>query len=1431
MAHLLPNDHRIEQKLLCAQLVCECFQLDDQGEREHWQPIADQLVVAKIYLLKFAPLTIQLRNEHGKPIRRRMGQCYRLQLQTAQHGELLRDLALAEPGVLLEMASQIFVLYRQQRQHRILGLNFISAPDANEFMLCVAAAYQDQEAHIQELNRRPASTLSSTPVSSPAAAAKAVTPDTRLQPARPHRKSITLKQTIDPATLSAGPGPATTPNSQPGTDAVQIAWIARANAPSHDQPDADAPLAGSWSDLEWVTARGRLDDPIALIRNSELALSLQAHDLRNACVGQHGEHADVVLLAVLHKGLLAIKLPSTIAAARLATHLLELMLEQEFGSIKGTQQLRDALVDAIQETLDEYQDLERHFGMTQLQHTSDAYLLQHREQLLLQLHRLQMFTTVIPDLASDRPVGVQHVLAGLTPSTRAQLPPTWASTIPAVYYVSVRTEFSRASGGSSVTPSASRRDSIGSNASSPHQSARLRRKATVKLQNHVRVALPGEGYTTLHRANCVRGADVLQSACRKRNMVPADLLLLVTERGRERWFPLDEVVTDAHEEFRLAVRATRRLVLKKTQPDETLGFRLGRKDKLLKMIAAARAEHTESADTDLASGPLGLDEGTVATYPDDGVFVVAVEATSRAALRGLEVGDQLLRVDERSAVAKELKQIILGLKARQEIMMDMKCSRRTKHEVVDDEAHQGLDALIDEHVVLAPAVLADELEGGFDRGSNHVDLKSNIASSSQAQMGAGETLHARIDSWVVPPPPQLASNSPSRSNSHPRHGNSPGMGDGASLPGDGRLGLDTLGHGDAGSRPGASTPTPPAMSTEDIMAANESHSGLDFVRQVTDFVRSADEVSKLMKQLTVEDAALLSPRRDRGDAENDHTARSKGRPTSEHVESPGGSEVGSDLVPMTEPPHGVHTGANERSSAIPRHEPNRGSGSSRHSSVSDAGSEDGASPRAMVRRRSSRRSSRTERSQHEARCIQHDVLSDLDRKRRRKRDKLQATIQELIDTERSYVADLYLVQSRYIAPLMKETILTRDEKAVVLGNLSQLLACQSELLSQLEAATAELLEAAADENAVLRSKVTERCAAKVAQVFEDNLDQFRVYARYCSGHARAAQIVADRKRHELQALLAARNPSQEQATSFASYLIKPVQRVLKYPLLLREMASHLDYDRATQKHVQEALSGLTRLASHINDMTRLTEIFEHEININVPGLVLSQSFHQLMYHSGMTWCNCVDDRGKPRRHVPVYLFVFRTMVVMLELLDSESRGGKRKALPTAFTLPKYRFLDCFELADVIVAGNIPQEFLGVTPSQASLCWGFYHLQSEGRRSSRRRGETASVGSSGHTGIFGAGGTGEDGRVNRTSWATLRSIVSDRKTDKHRQALKVHLPGRAEASETRLFAFLMDHDSARNECLHHVQQALLYDGDDNRDDDPQGLMPLLSSEDI
>lgn len=53
-------------------------------------------------------------------------------------------------------------------------------------------------------------------------------------------------------------------------------------------------------------------------------------------------------------------------------------------------------------------------------------------------------------------------------------------------------------------------------------------------------------------------------------------------------------------------------------------------------------------------------------------------------------------------------------------------------------------------------------------------------------------------------------------------------------------------------------------------------------------------------------------------------------------------------------------------------------------------------------------------------------------------------------------------------------------------------------------------------------------------------------------------IITDEGNPQLHQYLAEKNPSKQHSLSLESYLIKPIQRILKYPLLLQQMRNLTD---------------------------------------------------------------------------------------------------------------------------------------------------------------------------------------------------------------------------------------------------------------------------------
>lgn len=60
---------------------------------------------------------------------------------------------------------------------------------------------------------------------------------------------------------------------------------------------------------------------------------------------------------------------------------------------------------------------------------------------------------------------------------------------------------------------------------------------------------------------------------------------------------------------------------------------------------------------------------------------------------------------------------------------------------------------------------------------------------------------------------------------------------------------------------------------------------------------------------------------------------------------------------------------------------------------------------------------------------------------------------------------------------------------------------------------------------------------------------------------------ADDGNQALQEFLQAKNPRQQHSSTLESYLIKPIQRILKYPLLLQQLRNLTDENSEEHMHL------------------------------------------------------------------------------------------------------------------------------------------------------------------------------------------------------------------------------------------------------------------------
>ncbi|XP_039393519.1 pleckstrin homology domain-containing family G member 3 isoform X10 [Mauremys reevesii] len=185
---------------------------------------------------------------------------------------------------------------------------------------------------------------------------------------------------------------------------------------------------------------------------------------------------------------------------------------------------------------------------------------------------------------------------------------------------------------------------------------------------------------------------------------------------------------------------------------------------------------------------------------------------------------------------------------------------------------------------------------------------------------------------------------------------------------------------------------------------------------------------------------------------------------------------------------------------------------------------------------------------------------------------LERVVLELVESERTYVRDLRSIVEDYLGKIIdtEELLLRPEQVCALFGNIEDIYELNSELLQDLDSC---------DSNPVA-----------VARCFVDRSQDFDIYTQYCNNYPNSVAALTECMRNKHQAKFFRERQEQiGHVLPLGSYLLKPVQRILKYHLLLQEMAKHFDLEEAGYEVVEEAIDTMTCVAWYINDMKRRHE--------------------------------------------------------------------------------------------------------------------------------------------------------------------------------------------------------------------------------------------------
>ncbi|XP_036978965.1 T-lymphoma invasion and metastasis-inducing protein 1-like isoform X3 [Acanthopagrus latus] len=294
-------------------------------------------------------------------------------------------------------------------------------------------------------------------------------------------------------------------------------------------------------------------------------------------------------------------------------------------------------------------------------------------------------------------------------------------------------------------------------------------------------------------------------------------------------------------------------------------------------------------------------------------------------------------------------------------------------------------------------------------------------------------------------------------------------------------------------------------------------------------------------------------------------------------------------------------------------------------------------------------------------------------------DKLRKVICELVETERTYVKDLNCLIGRYLTPLQKETFLTQDELDVLFGNLPEMVEFQVEFLKTLEDGT----RLVPDLEKLERVDQFKKILFSLGGSFLYYADRFKIYSAFCASHTKVPKVLVKAKTDtDFKAFLDERNPKQQHSSTLESYLIKPIQRVLKYPLLLKELYSLTDPDSEEHYHLDVAMKAMNKVASHINEMQKIHEefgaVFDQLITeqSGEKKEVADLSMGDLLLHTSVTWINPPASLGKWKKEPQMATFVFKTAVVFVCKDGSKQKkkmGGSHRVAVSSEEKDPFRF--------------------------------------------------------------------------------------------------------------------------------------------------------------
>ncbi|NXW30384.1 ARHG3 factor, partial [Phaetusa simplex] len=250
-------------------------------------------------------------------------------------------------------------------------------------------------------------------------------------------------------------------------------------------------------------------------------------------------------------------------------------------------------------------------------------------------------------------------------------------------------------------------------------------------------------------------------------------------------------------------------------------------------------------------------------------------------------------------------------------------------------------------------------------------------------------------------------------------------------------------------------------------------------------------------------------------------------------------------------------------------------------------------------------------------CVNHMLTS--------KEIKRQEAIFELSQGEEDLIEDLKLAKKAYHDPMLKLSIMTEQELNQIFGTLDSLIPLHEDLLRRLQAV-----------------RKPDGSIEHVGHILVGWLPCLNSYDSYCSNQVAAKALLDHKKQdHRVQDFLqrCLESPFSRKLDLW-NFLDIPRSRLVKYPLLLREILRHTPNDHPDQQHLEEAINIIQGIVAEINIKTGESECQYYKERL----IYLEEGQRDSLIDNSRVVC-CHGEL-KNNRGVKLHVFLFEEVLVI-----------------------------------------------------------------------------------------------------------------------------------------------------------------------------------------